>query len=189
MSRVKVVPHIWCPTASWETSSSPDNKPKFLACPRSHADWPVVKFRPAGHRSHPWPNWSKYYSWGQSNSSNLIVAEPEILELSWVQIRTQIIEIRPKTIFSDFSHERLVFPKFQGVWPGLQRRSMVIGWVHNWLDGHHCPLGNCSVLFLPSYSPFMIPVAISCWLGLGHESHDIRALSVPPSCHHLDEGC
>ena len=38
------------------SDASPDRLPKFLACGRSHADWPMVNFWPAGHRSHPWPN-------------------------------------------------------------------------------------------------------------------------------------
>jgi len=31
-------------------------------CPLSTSTWPWRKFRPARHRSHPWPNWLKWYS-------------------------------------------------------------------------------------------------------------------------------
>ena len=35
---------------------------KFLMCPMSHEPWPQLQFQPACHRSHPRPNWLKWYS-------------------------------------------------------------------------------------------------------------------------------
>ena len=37
-------------------------RPNFRSCPRSHQHWTLPKFRPSGHRSHPRPNQSKWYS-------------------------------------------------------------------------------------------------------------------------------
>ena len=37
-------------------------RPNFRPCPMSHEHWTWSKFRPSGHRSHPRPNQSKWYS-------------------------------------------------------------------------------------------------------------------------------
>jgi len=36
--------------------------PNFFAGHWTYVDWPVPKFRPPGHRSHPRPNWTKWHS-------------------------------------------------------------------------------------------------------------------------------
>ena len=70
-----------------------------------------------GKISRPWKGWrsiTDYLVYVNGDPAENKIGVAIHSNSSWVQIRTQIIEICPKTIFSYFSHERLILPNFQG---------------------------------------------------------------------------